>query len=103
MPRIRRLEVDGLFRRASPYLALQSAHLLAPQTAKGHGLLHDAVKPMTGATTESEVRALRRASSACGRCSSGSTPARQEFEAKTPCSHSTYEAPSFSGPESASA
>jgi carbamoyl-phosphate synthase large subunit len=95
---MRRLKSMGFSDARLSYLALQSAHLLAPQTAKGHGLLHDAVKAMTGATTESEVRALRHKLGVRPVFKRIDTCAA-EFEAKTPYMYSTYEAPSFGEPE----
>ncbi|MCH4150516.1 MAG: carbamoyl-phosphate synthase large subunit [Sphingobium sp.] len=99
---MRRLKSMGFSDARLSYLALQSAHLLAPQTAKGHGLLHDAVKAMTGATTESEVRALRHKLGVRPVFKRIDTCAA-EFEAKTPYMYSTYEAPSFGEPECESA
>jgi carbamoyl-phosphate synthase large subunit len=51
--------------------------------AKGHGLLHDAVKAMTGAPPSPKC-ARCATSSACGRCSSGSTPARPSSRRRRP-------------------
>ncbi|MFO1260023.1 MAG: carbamoyl-phosphate synthase large subunit [Sphingomonadaceae bacterium] len=95
---MRRLKAMGFSDARLSFLALQSAHLLAPAAAKGHGLLHDAVKAMTGATTESEVRALRHKLGVRPVFKRIDTCAA-EFEAKTPYMYSTYEAPSFGEPE----
>ncbi|RXR27667.1 carbamoyl-phosphate synthase large subunit [Sphingobium fluviale] len=99
---MRKLKSMGFSDARLSFLALQSAHLLAPQAAKGHGLLHDAVKAMTGATTESEVRALRHKLGVRPVFKRIDTCAA-EFEAKTPYMYSTYEAPSFGEPECESA
>ena len=63
-----------------------------------HGLIHDAVKAMIGATTEDEVRALRHQLGVRPVFKRIDTCAA-EFEAKTPYMYSTYEAPSFGEPE----
>ncbi|MCC6481584.1 MAG: carbamoyl-phosphate synthase large subunit, partial [Sphingomonadaceae bacterium] len=99
---MRKLKSMGFSDARLSYLALQSAHLLAPQAAKGHGLLHDAVKAMTGATTEYEVRALRHKLGVRPVFKRIDTCAA-EFEAKTPYMYSTYEAASFGEPECESA
>ena len=99
---MRRLKSMGFSDGRLSWLALQSAHLRAPQTAKGHGLLHDAVKAMTGATTEFEVRQLRHKLGVRPVFKRIDTCAA-EFEAKTPYMYSTYEAPSFGEPECESA
>ena len=95
---MRRLKSMGFSDARLSWLALQSAHLAAPQIAKGHGLLHDAVKAMAGATTEHEVRQLRRKLGVRPVYKRIDTCAA-EFEAKTPYMYSTYEAPSFGEPE----
>jgi carbamoyl-phosphate synthase large subunit len=66
--------------------------------ARSHGLLHDAVKAMIGATTEDEVRRLRHKLGVRPVFKRIDTCAA-EFEAKTPYMYSTYEAPSFGEPE----
>jgi len=95
---MRRLKSMGFSDGRLSWLALQSAHLMAPQAAKGHGLLHDAVKAMTGATSEFEVRQLRHKLGVRPVFKRIDTCAA-EFEAKTPYMYSTYEAPSFGEPE----
>ncbi|MEZ5656181.1 MAG: carbamoyl-phosphate synthase large subunit [Sphingobium sp.] len=95
---MRRLKSMGFSDGRLSWLALQSAHLMAPQAAKGHGLLHDAVKAMTGATSEFEVRELRHKLGVRPVFKRIDTCAA-EFEAKTPYMYSTYEAPSFGEPE----
>ncbi|MDQ4419868.1 carbamoyl-phosphate synthase large subunit [Sphingobium sp. DEHP117] len=99
---MRKLKSMGFSDARLSFLALQSAHLLAPQAAKGHGLVHDAVKALTGATTESEMRALRHKLGVRPVFKRIDTCAA-EFEAKTPYMYSTYEAPSFGEPECESA
>src|SRR3546814_13083917 len=66
--------------------------------ARGSGLIHEAVKAMTGGVTEDEVRAVRHRM--------GVRPVFKridtcvaEFEARTPNMYSTYEAPTFCEPE----
>src|SRR3546814_13526037 len=67
---------------------------LAETQARRSGLLHDALRVMAGATSESEVRELRERL--------GVRPVFKridscaaEFKAITPYMYSTYEAPSF--------
>src|SRR3546814_10309511 len=71
---------------------------LAETQARRSGLLHDALRVMAGATSESEVRELRERL--------GVRPVFKridscaaEFKAITPYMYSTYEAPSFGEPE----
>src|SRR3546814_3020571 len=59
---LRRLKAMGFSDKRLAYLALQSANLqpgTRTATARGSGLIHEAVKAMTGGVTEAEVRALR--------------------------------------------
>ncbi|MBU6253234.1 MAG: carbamoyl-phosphate synthase large subunit, partial [Alphaproteobacteria bacterium] len=59
---LRRLKAMGFSDKRLAYLALQSAHVKAGMSravAHGSGLVHDAIKAMTGGVTEKEVRALR--------------------------------------------
>jgi carbamoyl-phosphate synthase large subunit len=58
---------------------------------------------MTGATTESEVRALLRHKLGVRPVFKRIDTCAAEFEAKTPYMYSTYEAPSFGEPECESA
>src|SRR3546814_17536035 len=81
-PRSKR--TDTLF----PYTALFRSR------ARGSGIVHDAVKAMTGGITEKEVRALRHKLGVRPVFKRIDTCAA-EFEAKTPYMYSTYEAPSF--------
>ena len=98
---LRRLKAMGFSDKRLAYLALQSAHLksgMGAAIAKGSGLIHDAVKAMTGGVTEKEVRALRHKLGVRPVFKRIDTCAA-EFEAKTPYMYSTYEAPSFGAPE----
>ena len=97
---MRRLKAMGFCDKRLAELALRSAHVRDPAMAKasGHGLIHDAVKALTGATTEDEVRALRHRLGVRPVFKRIDTCAG-EFEAKTPYMYSTYEAPSFGEPE----
>ncbi len=98
---LRRLKAMGFSDKRLAYLALQSAHLksgMGAAIAKGSGIIHDAVKAMTGGVTEKEVRALRHKLGVRPVFKRIDTCAA-EFEAKTPYMYSTYEAPSFGVPE----
>ncbi|HEY0014632.1 MAG TPA: carbamoyl-phosphate synthase large subunit [Allosphingosinicella sp.] len=98
---MRRLKAMGFSDRRLAELAVKSAHIaggIGKVTARGHGLIHDAVKAMAGATTEDEVRALRHRLGVRPVFKRIDTVAA-EFEAKTPYMYSTYEAPSFGEPE----
>ena len=98
---MRRLKAMGFCDRRLAELALKSAHIAggAVKTrARSHGLIHDAVKAMIGATTEDEVRWLRQRLGVRPVFKRVDTCAA-EFEAKTPYMYSTYESPSFGEPE----
>jgi carbamoyl-phosphate synthase large subunit len=100
-PGLRRLKAMGFSDRRLAELAIKSAgvHGEAIKTrTRSHGLIHDAVKAMIGATTEDEVRALRHKLGVRPVFKRIDTVAA-EFEAKTPYMYSTYEAPSFGEPE----
>ena len=94
---LRRLKAMGFSDRRLATLAVRSVHVaggLGETQAKRSGLLHSALRAMAGATSEEEVRALRR--------KLGVHPVYKrvdscaaEFEAVTPYLYSTYEAPSF--------
>lgn len=97
---MRRLKAMGFSDKRLAWLALQSANLrgMSRGIARGSGLIHEAVKAMTGGVTEEEVREHR--------CKLGVRPVFKridtcaaEFDAKTPYMYSTYEAPSFGEPE----
>ncbi|MDG6079583.1 carbamoyl-phosphate synthase large subunit [Erythrobacter litoralis] len=94
---MRRLKAMGFSDKRLATLAVRSVGVaggLAETQARRSGLLHDALRAMAGATSEEEVRALRR--------KLGVEPVFKridscaaEFEAITPYMYSTYEAPSF--------
>ncbi len=94
---LRRLKSMGFSDRRLATLAVRSVGVaggLGETQARRSGLLHDALQAMAGATSEEEVRALRR--------KLGVEPVFKridscaaEFEAITPYMYSTYEAPSF--------
>eukprot|EP01034_Spumella_vulgaris_P044885 gene44885-55860_t len=98
---LRMLKAMGFSDKRLAYLALKSAHLrpgAARATARGSGLIHEAVKAMTGGVTEMEVRALRHKLGVRPVFKTIDTCAA-EFAAKTPYLYSTYEAPTFGEPE----
>ncbi|MDE2436564.1 MAG: carbamoyl-phosphate synthase large subunit, partial [Sphingomonadales bacterium] len=98
---LRRLKAMGFSDKRLATLAVRGIGVaggLGETSAKRSGLLHDALKAMAGATSESEVRELRdrlgvhpvfKRIDSCA----------AEFEAITPYMYSTYEAPSFGEPE----
>ena len=98
---LRRLKAMGFSDRRLAELNLKSANIAGggvKTRARSHGLIHDAVKAMIGATTEDEVRRLRHELGVRPVFKRIDTCAA-EFEAKTPYMYSTYEAPSFGEPE----
>ncbi len=98
---MRRLKSMGFSDKRLATLAVRSVGVaggLGETQAKRSGLLHDTLRAMAGATSEQEVRNLRR--------KLGVHPVFKridscaaEFEAVTPYMYSTYEAPSFGEPE----
>ncbi len=94
---LRRLKAMGFSDKRLATLAVRSVGVaggMAETQARRSGLLHDTLRAMAGATSEDEVRALRR--------KLGVLPVFKridscaaEFEAITPYMYSTYEAPSF--------
>jgi len=98
---LRKLKAMGFSDKRLATLAVRSVHVaggMAETQARRSGLLHDALRAMAGATSEAEVRELRR--------KLGVHPVFKridscaaEFEAITPYMYSTYEAPSFGEPE----
>jgi carbamoyl-phosphate synthase large subunit len=95
---MRRLKAMGFSDNRLATLAVRSVGMAGglgeTMAPRKHGLLHDAVKAMAGATTEGEVRALRRrlgVHPVFKRIDSCAA----EFEAVTPYMYSTYESPSF--------
>ncbi|MCH2239234.1 MAG: carbamoyl-phosphate synthase large subunit [Blastomonas sp.] len=98
---LRKLKAMGFSDKRLAYLALQSANLqpgTRRATARGSGLIHEAVKAMTGGVTEAEVRALRHKLGVRPVFKTIDTCAA-EFQAKTPYLYSTYEVPTFGEPE----
>ena len=94
---LRRLKAMGFSDKRLAYLALQSANLRPGSksaAARGSGLIHEAVKAMTGGVTEAEVRALRHKLGVRPVFKTIDTCAA-EFRAQTPYLYSTYEAPTF--------
>jgi carbamoyl-phosphate synthase large subunit len=93
---MRRLKSMGFSDKRLAWLALKSANLRGMERgiARGSGLIHEAVKAMTGGVTEEEVRALRHKLGVRPVFKRIDTCAA-EFEAKTPYMYSTYEAPLF--------
>jgi len=98
---LRALKAMGFSDRRLAELNLKSANVAGggvKTRTRSHGLIHDAVKAMIGATTETEVRRLRHRLGVRPVFKRIDTCAA-EFEAKTPYMYSTYEAPSFGAPE----
>ena len=98
---LRKLKAMGFSDKRLATLAVRSVGVaggLGETQARRSGLLHDALRAMAGATSETEVRELRQ--------KLGVHPVFKridscaaEFEAITPYMYSTYEAPSFGEPE----
>ena len=98
---LRRLKSMGFSDKRLAALAVRSVHVaggMGETQARRSGLLHDTMKAMAGATSEKEVCELRH--------KLGVHPVFKridscaaEFEAVTPYTYSTYEAPSFGEPE----
>jgi carbamoyl-phosphate synthase large subunit len=98
---LRKLKSMGFSDKRLAYLALQSANLrpgMERSVARGSGILHDAMKAMTGGLTEQDVRELRHKLNVRPVFKTIDTCAA-EFAAKTPYLYSTYEAPTFGEPE----
>ena len=101
MAGFRRLKAMGFSDARLSQLALRAAHVpkdMSEPAARGSGIVHDALKAMTGGVTEHEVRAAR--------LKLGVRPVYKridscaaEFDAATPYLYSTYEAPLFGEPE----
>jgi carbamoyl-phosphate synthase large subunit len=92
---LRALKMMGFSDRRLADLAVRALHLQsgARQLARS-GLIQETVRAMAGATSEEEVRQLRRRLGVRPVFKRIDTCAA-EFEAKTPYMYSTYEAPSF--------
>ncbi|RYM11766.1 carbamoyl-phosphate synthase large subunit [Sphingobium cupriresistens] len=101
---MRHLKAMGFSDKRLAWLALKSANLAGNERgiARGSGLIHEAVKAMTGGVTEDEVRKLRHKLGVRPVFKRIDTCAA-EFEAKTPYMYSTYEAPMFGEAENESA
>ncbi len=101
---MRHLKSMGFSDKRLAYLALKSANLRGMERgiARGSGLIHEAVKAMTGGVTEAEVRKLRHKLGVRPVFKRIDTCAA-EFAAKTPYMYSTYEAPIFGEAENESA
>ncbi len=98
---LRKLKSMGFSDERLAKLAVDAVHVAGGAgraVAGGHGLVHDAVAAMAGATTEKEVRELRHKLGVRPVFKRIDTCAA-EFEAKTPYMYSTYEAPIFGEPE----
>lgn len=98
---LRKLKSMGFSDARLAKLAIDSVHVAGGAgraVAEGHGLVHDALAAMAGATTEAEVRSLRHKLGVRPVFKRIDTCAA-EFEAKTPYMYSTYEAPIFGAPE----
>ena len=98
---LRKLKSMGFSDQRLAKLAIDSVHVAGGAgraVAGGHGLVHDALAAMAGATTEADVRALRHKLGVRPVFKRIDTCAA-EFEAKTPYMYSTYEAPIFGAPE----
>jgi carbamoyl-phosphate synthase large subunit len=94
---MRRLKAMGFSDARLAQLALRSAHVdrgMSEKSAEGSGVVHDALRAMTGGVTEAEVRAhrlrlgVRPVFKRIDSCAA-------EFDAATPYLYSTYEAPLF--------
>ncbi|HEY0164580.1 MAG TPA: carbamoyl-phosphate synthase large subunit, partial [Sphingomicrobium sp.] len=94
---MRALKAMGFSDGRLAQLALRSAHApraMSEKSARGSGVVHDALKAMTGGVTEAEVRAhrmklgVRPVFKRIDSCAA-------EFDAATPYLYSTYEAPLF--------
>jgi carbamoyl-phosphate synthase large subunit len=98
---LRRLKGMGFSDARLAQLALRSAGVdrdASEMAAHGSGIVHDALKAMTGGVTEAEVRkarlklGVRPVFKRIDSCAA-------EFDAATPYLYSTYEAPLFGEPE----
>ncbi|WP_028970718.1 carbamoyl-phosphate synthase large subunit [Sphingomonas sp. URHD0057] len=94
---MRRLKAMGFSDGRLAQLALRSAHVereMSEAVAAGGGLVHSAIRAMTGGVTEAEVRehrlklGVRPVFKRIDSCAA-------EFDAATPYLYSTYEAPLF--------
>ncbi len=98
---LRRLKAMGFSDARLSKLSLRSVHVAkgaGRMAVEGGGIVHDALRAMTGGITEPEVAALRHKLGVRPVFKRIDTCAA-EFEAKTPYMYSTYEAPVFGAPE----
>ncbi|MEO1045084.1 MAG: carbamoyl-phosphate synthase large subunit [Pseudomonadota bacterium] len=98
---LRALKAMGFSDRRLATLAVRSVPVaggLAETRARSHGLLHDALQAMAGATSAAEVRELRHKLGVRPVFKRIDTCAA-EFHARTPYMYSTYETPIFGEPE----
>ncbi|MEO6433121.1 MAG: carbamoyl-phosphate synthase large subunit, partial [Sphingomicrobium sp.] len=98
---MRRIKGQGFSDARLAQLALRSAHVdrgASEAKARGSGVVHDALRAMTGGVTETEVRnhrlklGVRPVYKRIDSCAA-------EFDAATPYLYSTYEAPLFDDAE----
>ncbi|HEX6740575.1 MAG TPA: carbamoyl-phosphate synthase large subunit, partial [Sphingomicrobium sp.] len=98
---MRRLKAMGFADARLAQLALRSAHVereMSELAAAGGGVVHSAIRAMTGGVTEAEARehrlklGVRPVFKRIDSCAA-------EFDATTPYLYSTYEAPLFGEPE----
>jgi len=98
---MRRLKAMGFSDARLAQLSLRSAHVereMSELAAAGGGVVHSAIRGMTGGVTEDEVRShrlklgVRPVFKRIDSCAA-------EFDATTPYLYSTYEAPLFGEPE----
>jgi len=98
---MRRLKAMGFSDGRLAQLSLRSVEVnraMSEKTAAGSGVVHDAMKAMTGGVTEAEVRnhrlklGVRPVFKRIDSCAA-------EFDATTPYLYSTYEGPLFGEPE----
>ena len=98
---MRRIKAMGFSDARLGQLALRSAHVeraMSEKSAAGSGVVHDALKAMTGGVTAAEVRehrhrlGVRPVFKRIDSCAA-------EFDATTPYLYSTYEAPLFDDAE----
>ena len=98
---MRQLKSMGFSDKRLAQLALRSAHVerqMSEVAARGGGVVHDALRGLTGGVTEVEVRkarlklGVRPVFKRIDSCAA-------EFDAATPYLYSTYEAPLFGEPE----
>jgi carbamoyl-phosphate synthase large subunit len=98
---MRRLKAMGFSDARLSQLALRAANVdreMSEAAARGSGIVHDALRGLTGGVTEEEVRThrlrlgVRPVFKRIDSCAA-------EFDAATPYLYSTYEAPLFGEPE----